>query len=79
MQSKEMDKRQKRDCKKRESGTDWYHMYSAMILSVVSERSKLMRSDKRDMFAARRRINKELDGEGVLLSDSMNLERKTAL
>jgi len=31
------------------------------------------------MFAARRRINKELDGEGVLLSDSMNLERKTAL
>jgi len=38
-----------------------------------------MRSDKRDMFAARRRINKELDGEGVLLSDSMNLERETAL
>jgi hypothetical protein len=54
-------------------------MYSAMILSVVSERSKLMRSDKRDMFAARRRINKELDGEGVLLSDSMNLKRETAL
>jgi len=26
------------------------HMYSAMIFSVVSERSRLMRSERRDMF-----------------------------
>jgi hypothetical protein len=29
-------------------------MYSAMILSVVSERFKLMRSVKRDIFATRK-------------------------